>query len=67
MPRLTDGSGTTNRHGSGASMHEARYARLEHRQNAGSPVALIAPSVNPWYARIREMTLVLSGRPSAFQ
>ena len=48
-------------------MHEARYARLEHRQNAGSPVALIAPSVNPWYARIREMTLVLSGRPSAFQ
>jgi hypothetical protein len=36
-------------------------------QNAGRPVALIAASVRPWYARLREITFVLSGRPSAFQ
>ena len=36
-------------------------------QNAGRPVALIAASVSPWYARWREMTLIFSGLPSAFQ
>ncbi len=36
-------------------------------QNAGRPVALIAASVTPWYARLREMIVILSGLPRAFQ